>query len=196
MTLPPPLLCKKTFDTRNFLKPGRVPLRNFSVLSDKTISPGNRDTRPPLLSLTFFDTRNFLKHRRVPLRNVSVLWDKFLTENRDTLSFPLPSLIHKILILRYQIFSEAQKVSPTKFFGTVRQQIFDGKSWCPLFLLSLTFFDARNFLKHRRVPLRNFSALWDKKFSTENRVTLLLKVQKSVVELRFVKNLWKLNSKQ
>ena len=41
---------------------------------------------------------------------------------------PPPStlLIHKIF--GYQEFSETQKSSPTKFFGTVRQQIFDRKS--------------------------------------------------------------------
>ena len=42
---------------------------------------------------------------------------------------PPPStlLIHKIF--RCQKFSETQKGSPTNFFGTVRQQIFDRKSW-------------------------------------------------------------------
>ena len=30
-------------------------------------------------------------------------------------------------------------------------------------LLSIKFFDTRIFVKHRRVPLRRFSALWDKK---------------------------------
>ena len=34
------------FDTRSFLKHRRVPLRNDSVLPDKTISTENRDTRP------------------------------------------------------------------------------------------------------------------------------------------------------
>ena len=33
----------------------------------------------------------------------------------------------------------------------------------------MNFFATRNFLKHWRVPLRSFSLLWDKKFSTENR---------------------------
>ena len=36
---------------------------------------------------------------------------------------PSTPLIHKIF--RYQEFSETQNGSPTKFFGTVRQQIFD-----------------------------------------------------------------------
>ena len=70
--------------------------------------------------------------------------------------------MHKIF--RYQKYSETPKGSTTKFFGTVRQKNFDGKSWYPPPLLSLTFFDTRDFLKHRKVPRRNFSALWDKKF--------------------------------
>ena len=40
-----PLLCMNSFGTR-ILKPGMVPLRNFSVLWDKTISTENRVTRP------------------------------------------------------------------------------------------------------------------------------------------------------
>ena len=35
--------------------------------------------------------------------------------------------------------------------------------------LCMKIFDTRTFFKYRRIPLRNFSVLWDKKFSTENR---------------------------
>ena len=49
----------------------------------------------------------------------------------------------------------------------MRQNNLDGKSWYPCTVLSPTFFDTRNFLKHRRVPLQNSSALWDKKHPTE-----------------------------
>ena len=77
-TPPPPLfLCMKSFDTRSFLEPGRVRLRNLKFFGrDKKISTENRDTPPPpppLLSLKFSDTRFFPKHRRVPIGNVSVL---------------------------------------------------------------------------------------------------------------------------
>ena len=85
-----------------------------------------------------------------------------------------PPLIYKFF--RYQKLCETKKGSPTKFFGPVRQQIFDRKSWYSL--LGIKFFDTRNFLKHRRVPRRSFSALWDENFSTENRDTLLHKVQR------------------
>ena len=67
-----PFVGIKLFDTRSFLKHRRVPLRNDSVLPDKTILTENRDTRP-LSSLSFFDIRNFLKNRRVPLRNFLAL---------------------------------------------------------------------------------------------------------------------------
>ena len=41
---------------------------------------------------------------------------------------PPPSTPLILKIFGYQDFSETQKGSPTKFFGTERQQIFDGKS--------------------------------------------------------------------
>ena len=92
----------------------------------------------------------------------------------------------------FQIFSipeinERLKGSLTAFFGNVRQKIFKGNLDTFPSLLSINFFDTRNFLKHRRISLLNFLALWDKNFSTENRDTLLHKVRKSVVELMFVK---------
>ena len=67
----------------------------------------------------------------------------------------------------YQKLSETRKGSPTMFFDTVRHQLFDGKVWCPLFLLSFKIFDARSFLKLRRDHLQSFSGLWDKRFPTE-----------------------------
>ena len=63
--------------------------------------------------------------------------------------------------------SETLKGSYTKFFGTVRQKILDGKLWYPLLCQKL--FETKNFLKNSKIPLRKFSALWDIKFSTENR---------------------------
>ena len=72
-------------------------------------------------------------------------------------------------IFRYPKPFETQKGSSTKWFGTVIQNNFDGKSWNPPPLLSMTFFDTRNLLKHRRVPLRNDSV--DKTILVENRNT-------------------------
>ena len=79
---------------------------------------------------------------------------------------PFPPLIPNIF--RYQRFSETQKGSLTKFFGTLRQEIFDGKSWYSP-LLSINFFATGIFLTHSTEGFtRKFSALWYKKFSTEN----------------------------
>ena len=52
--------------------------------------------------------------------------------------------------------------------------------------LSIKFFDYGNFVKPRMVPRRSFPVLWDKNFSTENRDTLLNKVQKSVTVVLFL----------
>ena len=67
----------------------------------------------------------------------------------------------------FQKLSETQKVSPTKFFGTVRQKNSDGNSWYPP--IKQFLFTLRNFLKNWKVPLGNFSVLWDKKISPEYR---------------------------
>ena len=124
---------------------------------------------PPLLSLNFFAPGNLLKHstQGFPYEifrycETKQVWRKIV--------IPAASLIPNIF--RYQNFSETEKGSSSKCFDTVRQNNFDGKSWYPPPLLSPTFFDTRNFLKHRRVPLRSFSALWDKNFPTENRDTV------------------------
>ena len=83
--------------------------------------------------------------------------------------------LRNVSILKQKIFwNTPQKVSSTKCFGAVRQNNFDGKSWYLPPLLSFTFFDTRNFLRHRRVSLRKFSVLWGNKLSTENRDIPLL----------------------
>ena len=116
----------------------------------------------PLLSLKLCDKGIFLKNRRVPPRRFSLLWDKRIIF--DGKYWQYHPLIHKIV--QYQKFSETQKGSRTKYFGTLSQKYCNGK-------LFLKFFDTRKFLKHRRVPVRSFSVLRVKNFSTENRYTRL-----------------------
>ena len=84
-----PLLCMKIFDTRVLLKPGRVPLRNFSILWDKKFE--GKSWYPPLLSIKFFDTRNFLKQKGSPTIFFGSVRQKFF--NRKSW---YPSLLHKI----------------------------------------------------------------------------------------------------
>ena len=91
---PPPLLSINFFDTRNFVKQRRVPLRSFLLQWDNKFSMENRDI--PLLGIKFFDTRNFLKQRRVPIRSFSALWDqKFSTEKRGTPFLSIKLFEHK-----------------------------------------------------------------------------------------------------
>ena len=67
---------------------------------------------------------------------------------------------------RYPKFSVILKGSPTKFFLTVRQKFpTENRDTAPI--SPWIFFHTRKFLKHRRDPLRSFSVLWDKKFSTK-----------------------------
>ena len=119
------LLSIKFFDTRNQWNPKGFPYEFFRHCETKNFPQkiGILPCSPPPLIHKFLDTRNFAKHRRVPLRTFSVLWDKtFLTENRDTR--PLLSLT----FFGTRNFLK-HKGSSTKFFGTVRQKFFNGKSW-------------------------------------------------------------------
>ena len=88
-------------------------------------------------------------------RKVSVRWEKRLsTGNGDTLSLSLSrslsfslSLSLSLFFFIHEIFrvqknSETQKGSPSKKFGTVRQNISDRKSWYTHIMLEI--FDARN----------------------------------------------------
>ena len=92
-TAPLPLLCMISFDTRTFLKPGRVFLRNFSVLWDQTISTKNHDTHP-LYYPSHFSTPEISETLKGFPTKVSALWDKkFSCENLDA-PYPPPPLIH------------------------------------------------------------------------------------------------------
>ena len=103
------------FDTRFFLKHKRVPLRNFLVLWDKTLSTEN--IKVSLLSVSFFGTRFFLKHRGVSQRKFLVPWDKKLS----TESSELPFLSVKLFESRF--FSETEKGCHPKIFGIVRHRL-------------------------------------------------------------------------
>ena len=97
-----------------------------------------------------YKTRINLKHRRVrPRCFLCNLGKKTPTEKLHT-----PLLNHKLF--PYYNFSERQKRSPTKFFGTVRLKVLHGKSWnspiiheifgCPNFFESLE--DSPQIFRH------------------------------------------------
>ena len=147
----PFFLSIKIFDTQRFLKHKRVPLRLFLVLWDKNFYKKSWYTplffypKKNSISENFWNTEGwpyeFFRYCEAEI------WEKICDK---------PPLLLSIKIFDTWSFSETQKGSPTKYFDTVRQNSFYGKSWNPLPLLSLTFFDTRRFLKHRRVFQRSF----------------------------------------
>ena len=73
----------------------------------------------------------------------------------------------------YQNSSETQKGSPTMIFGDVRQKKI--RQSCDTRIVQNTF-DAKTFLKHRRVRPRWFLAMWDKKIRQNSVTPIIQKV--------------------
>ena len=81
-----------------------------------------------------------------------------------------PSLI--LSMFWYQNFLQTMKGSSTKCFGTVRQKLFDGKSWYSPspFLIHKPFHKGKfSETQHRTVALRNVTEVWDKTILMEYR---------------------------
>ena len=145
----PPSSSIKLFETKNFLKKSRIPLRKFSALWDIKISTENRD-KPPLIHKFFSIPENFRKTE-------GFLYKAFrfgpVRQKISTKPWcPAPSYAWKFSIKK---ISESLKCSPMKYFGAVRQKI-RRKIVIPPPLIHKIFFPTRNFLKHRMVPWRNF----------------------------------------
>ena len=109
--------------------------------------------------LNFFDTRNFMKQRRVTLWSFSVLWDtKFSEENRD------------VSLLGIKFFDTPNWWNTKRFpYEMFRHWETKNFRWKLLILPPLIhkLFGHRKFSdrQRRRVHLRKFSALWDKRIS-------------------------------
>ena len=153
---PPPFLSLLFFVFKKIWNTERSLYEKFRYYETKKVD-GESWCLPTFFSLTFFDIKKILKHRRVHLRNVWVLWDKNFQRK---IVEPLPLLCMKNFDCKT---SGTQKGSPRKFFGTVSRKNWRG-SWCPPPLFTSTFFNIKNFLKHRRAPLRNVSLLRSKHF--------------------------------
>ena len=115
-------------------------------------------TTTPFLILIVFRFQKDFEHRKVPLRKVSVLWDQ-----KSRRRFVMCTHFLFLNIFWHKKISETQKGSSTKCFGTVSQKNWRGL-WCPPPLFTSTFFKIKNFLKRRRVALRNVSLLGNKHF--------------------------------
>ena len=116
----------------------------------------------PLLSRTLIDTRKILERKESLLR---IFWS-CKTKEIDRKSWNLSLICNNP---RYQNFTETQKSSTTKFFGTPSQKTFHKKLWCPPLMHKILPY--RRLLKHRRIRLRSFSVIWDNEFPTATRDT-------------------------
>ena len=143
----------------------KVYLRNFSALWDKKFWTENHDP-PPLIHI-FFRYRNFswTQHRRVPLQSFSVLRDKRIsTENFDT-----PPFLSINLFVTGNFLKHSTKGFPCKVFRHCETKKFRRKILIlPLLIHKLIRNWKLSETQHKRVPLRIFSALWDKKLPKEN----------------------------
>ena len=105
------------------------------------------------------DTRTFLEYKGTTAKLFGTVRQK---------KFVAKMIPHPLFFL-YQKFSETQKGFLTKFFDSVLcYKIFFDNTVMPLPLSYAWKFWTPHFLKHKKVSLRIFSALWDKKFSTDN----------------------------
>ena len=147
---------QKMFQYQNISETRKGPLRKFLALWHKKCSIEISDM--PFLCINIFDTQFFLKHRRVPLRKFLVMLNKKFINKK----YWNPLIVRKFF--RKTFFFETEKGCHTKFFGTVRHGFWQKNVKNTPLLLSKIILDTRSFLKHRRVPLRVSSVLWDKNF--------------------------------
>ena len=164
-----PLLCIIFFDTPIFLKHWRDAHEIFWQCETKNF--GRKNVIPPFSCIKRFETRIFLKNSRIPLRNFSELWDKIFDWKSwySLLLSPPPPLIHNFFSIPEFFWYTDQKGSPYEIFQHWDKKNFDTKSWDKS--LKHKIFRYPKLVTHWRFPLRNFSALWDRHFLTENRDT-------------------------
>ena len=176
-------LWDKIFDTKswhNSLKPKIfrnpklmthwwVPLRSFSALSDKKFWQKIVIFPPPPLILIFFRDQKISEAqiRKVSLRNFSALWDKIF-DTKTWHNSLKPKIFRNPKLMTYWWV-------PLRSFSTLS----DKKFWqkiviFPPPLLSLSFFETRNFQKHRSERfLYEIFRHCETKFPTQNRDIIL-----------------------
>ena len=147
----------------------RFPLRKFSALSDKKFSTENLYT-PPLLSINFLATGNFLKHSREGFPYEIFRHCETKNFQRKILILPNP--------LSYSNFFGTRNQCNSKEFPYGKFRHYETENFRRKILIlpppryPWTFsLPEISEAQQRRVPLRNFSALWDKKISSENHDT-------------------------
>ena len=162
--MPTKIFIHKTFWNKNFLKSSRIPLRKFSAVWNIKISTENRDM-PPLIHSSFSIPEKFRKTE-------GFLYKAFrfgaVRQKVPTKPWCPPPLLcmknfdERIFLKQHQsVFQWNVSVQWDKNF--------DGKSWyspSPPLIQIFSVPEIKETLKDP--PYENFSALWDKKFSTEN----------------------------
>ena len=147
----PPFLSIKFFETRNFFKNSKIPLRNFSALWDIKILTENGDM-PPLIYNFFSIPENFGKtegflykaFRFGPVRQ------KISTKPWCHALLLCMKTFDKRIFLKHQSFPQWNiLVQWDKNFD-------ENRELPPPLLILWIFFPTRNFLKHRMVPWRSF----------------------------------------
>ena len=133
------LLCI-LFDSRNFVKNRRAPLRFFSG----TVTQNNFDETSWYLLLSLipksFRHPKLVIHWRVPNKSCLPLWHKKLKEKRDIPSIPRPTLTY-IKIFDIRIFPKHRGV-PLRSISLLRNKHFWSTVVMPRLFLSLTFFPS------------------------------------------------------
>ena len=153
----------KLFETRNFLKNCKIPLRNFSALWDKNFPTENCDI--PYYAKKFSIPQIFWNIEGMPAKVFDTVREKFFQRN-----IVIPQKCIKFSeTLNY--LKDCRDVH--EIFRHCETKNFRGKNVITPFS-SINFFGTRNFLKNKRIPLRKFSALWDIKISTETQYMPLL----------------------
>ena len=154
---PARFLSKKTlFDLKKFLKHNRVPLRNVSVPWDFS---GESWYTSPSYARKVSIIRSLWNTKRFPYEMRRYCEPKTLTR------ILMPTHFIFLDVFRYRKFSETQKGSLTKTFGTVKQNSFTENADTPTPLMHEKFLN-QIFSETMKASLRNVSIQWDKKFMT------------------------------
>ena len=165
------------------------PTEFFGTVRQKKFARKSWYSPPPLLSINFA-IPEFLWNRRVPPRSFSVLWDKRLRQNHDA---PCPSHAWKFPIQEFFWNTEGVSYEVSWYCET---KIFDTKSWY-LHLMQNFFSIFEIFWYTELFPTKIFRYRETKKFEQKVVIPPLFhKILKSLVELKFVENLRKLEFKQ
>ena len=127
----------------------------------KKLSTQNSEIPFLFLCIKFFDTWNILKHWRAP-REIFCYCETKNVRRKSVI--PLPHLL-SIIFFSYQKISETQKGSVTKFFGPVRQKIFDKNMMPPSYASE---FLMSEFFETQKGSLTNSFGTVKQRKTTEN----------------------------